>query len=99
MTILLTLNMGDITYNDVTYMDITYNRLHSYMTLLIIVNKKHLCNFTFISVIAKVVVSKSFGRKTIDRKTFSRRGDLSTKRGVDQSTVGRYSVGQMTQQM
>jgi hypothetical protein len=55
MTILTTLNMGDITCND-----ITFHWFYLQMTLLIKVNKKHICNVTFINVINKVSISKVF---------------------------------------
>ncbi len=54
MTILITLNMGDITYND-----ITNNWFSLKMTLLITVNSKHKCNATFISV-SKDIIRKVF---------------------------------------
>jgi hypothetical protein len=47
--------MGDITCND-----ITFHWFYLQMTLLITVNKKHICNVTFINVINKVSISKVF---------------------------------------
>jgi len=42
---------------DITFHDITYNWFYFKMTLLITVNKKHVCNVTFIKVENKVVIS------------------------------------------
>ncbi len=52
MTILITLNMGDITYNDSTY-----NLLYLKMTSPITANeKKHLYKVTFVQVKSKCIV-------------------------------------------
>ncbi len=48
MTILITFDMGDNTYNDSTYI-----LFYLQITLLITVNKKHTCNVAFIKVISK----------------------------------------------
>jgi hypothetical protein len=55
MTIHITLNTGDITYNGVTY-----NRFYLYMTLLIRVSTKHICNVALINVTSKVVIRRVF---------------------------------------
>jgi hypothetical protein len=53
MAIIKTLKMGDIAYNA-----ITYNWLYFYVTLLMTVNNKQICNVSFFYVICKVIISK-----------------------------------------
>jgi hypothetical protein len=55
LLIMTTLDTGNITYNAITLTDLTYK-----MTLLITVNKKHICNVAFINVISKVVIREVF---------------------------------------
>ncbi len=66
MTILITLDMGDITDNA-----ISYNWFYLEMTLLITVNKSiYISNVTFINVISKVIISKVITSKAIMSKVF-----------------------------
>jgi len=54
ITILTTLNTGDITHNDINYMILLVN------DLLTTVNKKHIYNIAFIYVMNKVIICKVF---------------------------------------
>ena len=53
MAILITLNAGDINNNYITFI-----WFYLLMTLLIIVNKKHICNVAFICVKSNFILSK-----------------------------------------
>jgi hypothetical protein len=55
ITILITPNTGDITYNG-----ITYNGFYLQMTLLITQSKKRICIVTLIDVIIKVIMGYVF---------------------------------------
>ncbi len=54
MTMLIALNMGEI-----SLINNTYYWLYSQMSLIITVNENHICNVAFINNISKVVISKA----------------------------------------
>ncbi len=58
MTIPITLNTGDITYDGITYNCLYSKLIFLQMTLLTVLSKKHICNAVFINVLSKVVVSE-----------------------------------------